>query len=43
MLGDALEMPIALGRSLSAMSLGTAVDRGGTITSASGWRLATVL
>jgi hypothetical protein len=35
-LGDALEMPVALGRSSLSVSLSTTVDRGGTITSASG-------
>ena len=43
MLGDALEMSIALSwKPISTSSLGTAVDRGGMMTSASGWRWATV-
>jgi hypothetical protein len=41
--GDELEMAVALRRlSVWAISLGTAVARGGTMTAASGWRSATL-
>ena len=40
-LGDQLQMPVALVGSVAAVSLGTALVRGGTTTAASGWRSAT--
>jgi hypothetical protein len=37
-LDNELKMTVALRRSVPAVSLGTALERGGTMTAASGWR-----
>jgi hypothetical protein len=36
--GNQLQMPVSCVGAVSAVSLGTALERGGTITAASGWR-----
>jgi hypothetical protein len=41
MFGNRLQMPVTRSGAFSAVSLGTPLERGGTMTAASGWRAAT--